>query len=287
VPFIVVTDIFLTPSAAMADLVLPAATHFEFDDIGHFGLPHGFILARPKLTEPPGEAWSDLRILNELGKALGLQEYFWKDEKDLLEAVLAPAGLDYRGFREQGILWAVREYRSYLRHGFKTTTKKVELYSNTLKEMGLDPLPSYHDPLVAGGLSDDFPFLLTSAKNSVFFHSANRQLSVLRRVSKEPVCEVAPEAAETLGVQDGDWVWISTRRGRILQRVHLTPGLDPRVVSASYGWWFPERGTEDLSGWQESNLNVLTSIDGPYDPLVASLNLRCIPCSLEKAERMG
>ncbi len=54
--FLIVSEIFLTPTAQLADILLPAATHFEFDDIGHFGLPHGFILARPKVVEPLGNA---------------------------------------------------------------------------------------------------------------------------------------------------------------------------------------------------------------------------------------
>ncbi|MDI7260004.1 MAG: molybdopterin-dependent oxidoreductase [Thermodesulfobacteriota bacterium] len=77
--FLAISEIFLTPTAQMADIVLPAATNFEFDDIGHFGLPHGFILARPKIVEPPGESWPDSKILNELGKRLGLGQYFWNN----------------------------------------------------------------------------------------------------------------------------------------------------------------------------------------------------------------
>ena len=285
VEFLAVADIFLTPTAAMADLVLPAATNFEFDDIGNYGLPKGFLLARPKLVEPPGDAWPDLRILNELGKGLGLGEFFWKDESELVDAVLAPAGLDYPAFRSQGVLFGKKQYRSYLKGGFKTPTTKVELHSRALEDRGLDPLPSFTDPLGAtGGPSVEFPYLLTSAKNPVYFHSAYRQLPSLRKISPEPLVEIAPETAETLGVQDGDWVRIRTARGRIRQRVRLVEGLDPRVVSAAYGWWFPERAGEDLFGWMEANLNVLTSMEPPHDPLVASVNLRGIPCAIEKAE---
>jgi anaerobic selenocysteine-containing dehydrogenase len=288
VPFIAVADLFLTPTAAMADLVLPVATHFEFDDIGHYGLPHGFLLARPKLVNPPGESWSDLKILNELGKALNLRDYFWEDEGEMLEDVLAPSGFDYWTFREQGILWGKRRYRAYLEHGFKTPSKKVELYSRALEKVGLDPLPSYSGPTAAcGGESEDFPLILTSAKSPVFFHSGNRQLPSLRKISKEPVVEIAPETAEPLGIFEGDWVCIHTDHGSIRQRAHLTPGLDPRVVSATHGWWFPEDGYANLFGWKEANLNVLTSGNPPYNPLVASVNLRCIPCSLEKVARMS
>lgn len=285
VKFLAVADLFMTPTAAMADLVLPVATNFEFDDIGHFGLPHGYLLARPKLVEPLGEAWADIRILNELAKALGLEEHFWEDEAEILDQVLAPSGLDYQAFKEKRVLLAEKQYRSYLDRGFKTPSGKVEFYAKRLEDMGLDPLPSYADLLDAsGGLSEDFPFLLTSAKDPVYFHSAYRQLASLRKISSEPVVAVAPETAERLHIAEGDWVWIRTSKGKIRQRAHLSAGMDPRVISASYGWWFPERGPEDLFGWAESNLNILTHADPPYNPLVASLNLRGIPCNLERIE---
>jgi anaerobic selenocysteine-containing dehydrogenase len=283
--FLAVADLFLTPTAAMADLVLPSATNFEFDDIGNYGLPKNFLLARPKLVEPPGEAWSDMRILNELGKALGLGEFFWRDEAEILDAVLKPAGLDYRAFAERGVLFEERRYRSFQKGGFKTSSGKVELRSGFLEERGLDPLPSFTDPLGGSGrLSREYPYVLTSAKNPVYFHSAYRQLPSLRKISPEPVVEVSPDTAAELRVRDGDWVWIRTPQGRIRQRARLLEGLDPRVICAAYGWWFPEQSAESLFGWEESNLNILTSME-PCNPLVASVNLRAIPCAVEKAKK--
>ena len=68
--FIAIADLFMTPTAAMADIVLPVASQFEFNDIGHYGLGHGYILARPKVVDPPEECWPDMKILNELGKLI-------------------------------------------------------------------------------------------------------------------------------------------------------------------------------------------------------------------------
>jgi anaerobic selenocysteine-containing dehydrogenase len=283
VGFLAVADLFMTPTAAMADLVLPAATNFEYDDIGHYGMVQGMLLARPKLVEPPGEAWSDLRILNELGKALGLGEHFWGDESEMLEAVLAPSGLDYRAFCEKGVLMGERRYRSYLEGGFKTPSGKVELLSSQLQGMGLDPLPGYTDQIPGPDWAGEgYPFVMTSAKDPVFFHSGYRQIGSLRKISKDPEVEMAPEAARRLGIEEGEWVRIRTPKGEIRQRARLVPGMDPRVVSVAYGWWFPERGPVDLFGWRESNINVLTSMEPPYNPVVGSVNLRAIPCALEK-----
>jgi len=282
VPFLAVAELMMTPTALLADLVLPAATNFEYDDIGHYGLPHGFLVARPKIVDPPGEAWPDIRILNELAKILGFRASFWEDEREILDAVLEPAGMDYEAFKKRGVLRGPREFLRYGKEGFRTPSGKVEIYSSRLEARGLDPLPNYRDPLEPwGGLCKEFPLILTSAKDPVFFHSAGRRLPMLRKVSASPRVELAPELARSLSLGEGEWVWIVTPTGRIRQRVHLSPGMDPRVVSASYGWWFPERGEASLFGWNESNLNLLTDFGRGVDPLVGSTNLRCLPCRLE------
>lgn len=283
--FLAVAEIFMTPTALLADLVLPSATHLEFDDLGNFGLPKSFLLARPKVVDPPGDAWPDIRILNELGKALGMGDLFWEDEAQLLDEVLAPSGLTYREFKERLVLWGSPRYHTYQQGGFKTPSGKVELRCEQLAQRGLDPLPGFIEPLgdrVAP--SKEFPFLLTSAKDPVYFHSAYRQIPSLRKISPDPVVEISPEAASLAGLAEGEWVRIRTSRGTIRQRVRLVEGLDPRVVCAAYGWWFPEAGAESLLGWEESNLNILTSGDPPFDPLLASVNLRGIPCSLERIQ---
>lgn len=102
--FLAVSEVFLTPTAQMADLVLPAATHFEFDDIGHYGFPHGYVLARPKIVDPPAECWPDAKILNELGKRLGYAEFFWESVRACLDEIVKPAGIPYDDFVKIGML---------------------------------------------------------------------------------------------------------------------------------------------------------------------------------------
>ena len=286
--FLSVAEIFPTPTALLADVVLPAATHFEFDDIGHYGLPHGFILCRPKIVEPPGECWPDLKILNELGKRLGYDPYFWKDTGACLDAVLAPSGMSYETFKRAGILKGNWVYRGYKERGFSTPSGKVELYSAQLKQLGYDPLPSYRElpesPYSTPELFEQFPLIFTSAKDPFFFHSSGRNLRSLRKHSAEPVVLLHPETASAMQIDDGTWVNIETRRGTIRQKARLAPDIDPRVVVLSYGWWFPERDDLELLGWKESNVNILTSSDPPYDPALGSTHLRGVPCRIRKSE---
>lgn len=281
--FLAVAEIFLTPTAQLADLVLPAACHFEFDDIGHYGLRHGFVLARAKIVEPPGECWPDSKILNELGKRLGYGQFFWEDIRACLDKIVKPSGMTYDDFVNVGMLKGRWEPRGFESKGFKTHSKKVEIYCQRLKDWGYDPLPTYRekingrDPLAP---SDEFPLILTSSKDPFSFHSANRNLPSLRRLSPDPKVIVHPDTAQRFGLNEEEWGFIGTSRGTIRQKVNLSADLDPRVVVASAGWWFPERKDLELSGWKESNLNILTSNDSPYDPAIGTPILRGIPCRI-------
>ena len=285
--FLAVSEIFLTPTAQLADIVLPAATHFEFDDIGHFGLPHGFILARPKIIEPLGECWPDSKILNELGKRLGYAQYFWNDMRECLDEILKPAGMTYDDFKSIGILKGKWEYKGYENKGFNTPSRKVEIYSQQLREWGYDPLPQYQElpesPYSTPELFKEYPLIFTSAKDPFYFHSSYRNIPSLRKLSPEPIVLIHPKTASHLGIDDGDWISIETKRGMIRQKAKLNTEIDPRVVILSFGWWFPERKDLELSGWKESNLNILTDNDPPYDPAIGSTSLRAVPCRVYKS----
>lgn len=286
--FLAVSEIFLTPTAQMADILLPAATHFEFDDIGHFGLPHGFILARPKIVEPLGECWPDSKILNELGKHLGYAQSFWNEMRECLDDILKPAGMTYDDFKNIGILKGAWEYRGYEKKGFHTPSGKVDIYSQQLKTWGYHPLPVFTDhPDTLDSspeLLKDYPLIFTSAKDPHFFHSAYRNVPSLRKLSPEPIALIHPDTALPLGIHEGDWVAIETKRGTIRQKARLNSEIDPRVVILSFGWWFPERKDLELCGWKESNLNILTSNDPPYEPAIGSTSLRAVPCRIYKSQ---
>ncbi len=255
--FFAVTDIFMTPTACLADLVLPAATQFEFNDVGHLGLGHGVILARPKVVEPPGECWPDIKILNEMGKRLTPKEYWFEDYESLAEVLLEPSGLNYEQFVEKGFLKGEARFRKHESRGFKTPTGKVELFLSKAEKYGLAPMPLY------SGLPEqddpDYPLVLTSSKSPYYLHSSYRWVDKLRRLSDKPEVEMHPETASGLGISQGDQVVIETKQGTVTQTARLTRRIHPRVVNASYGWWFPETGADEQFGWKRSNFNMLTT----------------------------
>ena len=281
--FLSVADLVMTPSAELADIVLPVTSFLEVDDVV-FSPPR--IKVRRRVVEPIGECWPDRKIMNELAKRLGLGRYFWNDVEESLDVRLKPAGCTFAELKKIGTIKASRVYRNYEKSGFNTPSGKAEIYSSLLEEWGHDPLPTYREPpetpRSAPELSEEYPLILTSCHSPFYYHSADRHLSTLRCLESEPCMEIHPKTAVQLGIRDGDLVYIETQRGRIQQRATITEGIDPRVVNVRYAWWFPEQGIETLHGWRESNINILTDSAPPYNPEVGSTNLRGILCRVYK-----
>jgi anaerobic selenocysteine-containing dehydrogenase len=276
----------MTPTAALADIILPVGSYLEYDAVRQMSFLPMPVQIVQKVIQI-GECWSDCKILIELAKKLGLQEYFWNDEEELNNAILKPAGLTFEEFRKIGIFTGSKQYRLHEKEGFKTPSGKVEIYSSQLKEWGFDPLPIWRElpetPFSTPKLMEEYPLVFTSYKPLPWSHSQFRQIASTRSLHPEPVINIHPETAAKLGIKEGDMVYIETKRGRIKQRATFADWLDRRVVVVDDGWWFPEKGPSELYGWAESNINILTDHKPPYSPEMGSTNLRGILCKVFKA----
>jgi anaerobic selenocysteine-containing dehydrogenase len=286
--FLAVIDFFLTPTAELADIFLPAATWLEQNYVGDFWKRHGYVVARQKAVEIE-ECWQDHKIFQELGKRMGQEEYWWDTVEDALDYMLEPSGLTWDEFKEVGYLKGEMEYRKYVEKGFSTPTGKVELYSTVLEKWGRDPLPRYTEipesPVSRPDLLDRYPYILNAGlRIPTYFHSANRSLPWLREIRPDPIVEIHPETAKKHGIEERQWVYIESPRGRIRQRAKLNDGIDPRVVVAEHGWWFPEVEGPG-HGWDVANVNVLTdnALD-TLDPVMGATNLRVLLCNISPCE---
>jgi anaerobic selenocysteine-containing dehydrogenase len=277
--YLVVSDIFMTPTASFADIVLPAATQFEFNDIGHWGMGHGFILARPKVVDPPEDCWPDIKILNELGKALTSSEYWYDDYEELIEEVVKPSGLTYKAFADKGYLEGEVVYEKHVSSGFKTPSGKVELALSQAEKYKLPALPRFGGPQEES--DPEYPLVLTSSKSRYYLHSSYRWVDRLRKQRPHPKTEIHPDTAADHGIQEGDEVIIETRCGAITQVAHLTETIHPSVINAAYGWWFPEGTAESQYDWQKSNFNMLTSME-KLGKAFGTPNLKGIGCKIRK-----
>lgn len=255
--FCAVSEVVMTPTAQLADLVLPAATSPEFNDIGHYGLGHGLVLARPKVFDPPGHCWPDMKILNELGKMLTPENLWFSDHEDLLDHLLEPAGLDFQDLVRHGVLKGEKAFQIHERTSFKTRSGLVELQLAQADRLGQPPYPEWDGP--PEDPDPNYPLLLTTAKSRVFLHSSYRWVPSLRKRHPSPRCLIHPETAASLGITDNAPVRIETRSGAMTQVAHLTDRIRPDVVQADYGWWFPEAEAAALFQWDLANYNLLTS----------------------------
>lgn len=299
--FFVHADLFMNPTAEMADIVLPVASSFERE-----ALKIGFEVSaeaqslvqfRPPVVEPRGEARSDTEIVFDLAVRLGLGAHFWDGN---IEAAyrhqLAPTGVSLEALRQQpgGIrLNLETPYRRFAREkngapqGFNTPTRKIELYSETLLDRGYPALPAYEEPLVSPfsrpDLAERYPLILTCAKNNLFCESQHRALPSLRRRAIDPEVEMHPIAAAERGIHPGDWVQLETLEGSVRARARLNDTLRPNVVSGQHGWWqsCPEIGAPgyDPFSAEGSNFNLIIGNDA-IDPVSGSVPHRAYLCQI-------
>ncbi len=287
--FMVCADLFMTPTAELADIILPAAAWPELDQIA--GLPTraaNVVLAQQKVVQI-GECKSDEEIFVELARRMNLDCCREPVEDVLDEQLEAGIGMKFSDLKKIGFFKIPFRYQKFRENGFKTPTGKIELYSTRFQEMGYDPLPSYEEPpespVSTPDIAKDFPLVLTTGgRIPFFFNSEHRQLKRLRKARPDPLAEVHPDTAKQMGIKDGDWMWIETRRGKIRQKAKIWNGIDPRVIHVEHGWWFPEKPAPEYGVW-ESNANLLTSNLPPYDPQMGTYHLRGLLCRVEKAEK--
>jgi anaerobic selenocysteine-containing dehydrogenase len=238
----VVMDYYLTPSAALADYVFPAASTVERTELW---LTPSFCLACPKGIGPLYERRDDYQFWRGLAVRLGQAEHWpWQTVEEVWDYRLAPAGLTFEELLARNGLFGKREYQRYERFGFGTPSGKVELRSSTFEALGCAPVPVYREPAESpAGDSDlalEYPLvLITGSRFMPMYHSEQRHLAAARAEMPDPRLSLHPDTAAALGLAEGTWAWVVTPQGRIRLRTHLTTALDPRMADVQHGWWFP------------------------------------------------
>jgi anaerobic selenocysteine-containing dehydrogenase len=297
--FFVQADLFMTPTAELADIVLPVTTPFESEAL-KIGFEYSqdaqsLVQLRQPLVPPRGEARSDLQIVFDLATRLGLGRHFWDgDIEAAFRHQLAPSGITLEELRANpaGVrVPLTTRYRKYADTGFDTPSRKVELYSATLAAHGYAPLPTFEEPLTSPrsrpDLADRFPLVLSCAKTLFFCETQHRQIAALRKSAPDPHVELHPSAAATRGISAGDWVSLDTPRGSVRARAKLNANLDPGVVFGEHGWWdaCDELGLPGYPpyGAGSANLNLVLS-QTPSDPISGSSPLRASVCDVSPLE---
>lgn len=274
---IVYVDLFMTPtSMALADYFLPACTYAERN-----GLRVGDGAQRAetinKAIEPLGESRSDMQICLDIGKRISPEAWPWDTVEDMYSNILAETGHTFEEMQELAPGYPPFEYHMHEKGllradgnvGFDTATGRIELWCSMYNNLGLDPLPSYEEPvpspLSTPELCEEYPLVLTTgARLWGMFHSEHRQIPRMRALHPEPLVYVNPKTAADFGVKDGDWVWVENHLGRCKRVVKETPIVNERTASTDHAWWHPEAPGELEAGlydlWDLTVENLL-----PYD----------------------
>jgi anaerobic selenocysteine-containing dehydrogenase len=282
-------DLFMTPTAALADIVLPVASCFERE-----ALKIGFEISveaqslvqyRQAVVPPPGEARPDSDIVFALADRLGLGAQFWNGDVDAAHrAQLAPSGVTLDALRAAPEGLRVPLQTRHRKHadpdaqgnvrGFATPSRKVELWSETFLDHGYAALPDFVEPQVGPATRPDlaarFPLVLTCAKPTLFCQTQHRALPSLRRRAGEPEIELHPAAAAARGILAGSWVSVETPAGGMRARARLNDQLDPRVVIGEHGWWqgCADLGARGYDPFSDAGANFNRTIDATIrDPI--------------------
>jgi anaerobic selenocysteine-containing dehydrogenase len=280
---LVVHDLFMTETAELAHYVLPACSHLEKWGVAYtYNVCHcvPYLLLRKRAIEPLHESWSEWRFLTELGKKLGLQEYFpWNSEEELVAFELEPSGLTFDSLLHDHPEGAYYQEKTYgtKENSFTTPTRRIEIYSEALEKAGHDPLPTYLEPekspqgLRWEEFRDRYPLILsTGNRNFYYTHSQHRRVQNLKEKNPDPQAELGPKTAETFSIKDGNTIIVETDRGQVKMKASVSDRVAEGVVLVPHGW----------PG--QANVNLLTDAQC-REPIMGYPQMKSLLCTVRRA----
>jgi anaerobic selenocysteine-containing dehydrogenase len=244
--FTVVHEQVMTDTARYADLVLPATTSMEHEDV-YRSFGHFYLQLTAPVVPPIGEARSNWEVCGLLARALGVAEaHYARPPAAVIRELLARGddtvrGITYEQLREAGSvrLNLPRPYMPFAA-GAPTDSGRVELYSERLAARGLPPLPTW-TPLREGpaneALGARYRLQCIVPPNRFFLNSSFSQSELLRRRQGPPTVMLAPSDAEARGVTDGDEVRVESARGSATFTARVTDATRPGVAVIEGIWW--------------------------------------------------
>jgi len=292
--FLACIDRQLTADAAYADIVLPAATYYEIESYMAYD---SIFRIREKVIEPVGEARNDFLILSELAQRLGYGHLFPQTEEEVLSRVLRGSGFTPEDVRAAGgtvqIPTVMMQYKKWekglLRKdgkpGFETPSGKFEIASSILEEHGYDALPIYTEPgegpLSQPELAQRYPLVFNSgARANVDLHTLHHSIPVLSKEWPVPTVMINALDAEKRGIENGDFVCIETKRGKVGMYAFVTEEIVQGAIEANA----TGGGAIGPKAWRNANINELTDLHR-YDPISGFPVYKALLCDVVKAAK--
>jgi formate dehydrogenase alpha subunit len=262
VQFLIVQDIFMNETAEYADVILPAACFAETD--GTFTNTERRIQPVRKAVDPPGEAREDWWITGEIARRMGYDmgyrstEEIWEEIRALTPSM---AGITYKRIAHQGLQWPCTD------HDHSGT---CYLYCNNVFPCGKAVFKPAEWKPPAECPDEEYPFVLTTGRRLWQYHTGTqtRKSQGFNEICPEELIEVNPEDAGKLDIQDGDYVFVFSRRGRLKVRVWVTDRVPAGVCFMTFHF-------------SEACANVVTN--NAFDPVAGTAEYKACAVRLEKA----
>ena len=278
--FLVVIDLFMTRTAELADVILPAAGCFEKTQLNRAATRNNPIILQNQVIEPVGQSWPDWKIVFELGRRIGLeQEFPWPTVEAAIDEQLAPVGVTVEQLRQnpEGVRVEGLRHEKYRQEGFATPSGKFEFFSRRLQESGFAGVP-YEDGFPENVISfserqEEFPLIGISGRRDIrFTNSQYRTIPVLLKNEEGCVVDIHPVDAASQQIKDGDLLQITTPKGTITMSARVSSLVHPGSIRIAWGWgdYNPD--------W---NLNTLTD-DDTRNPITGTPGQRTFMCRVEK-----
>jgi anaerobic dimethyl sulfoxide reductase subunit A len=270
IEFMVVHEHFLTPTARYADVVLPATTFWERNDI-HTSWNGGghYVIFMKQAIAPVGGCRNDLDVCTDLARRLGIPGYNDKaSDLDWLRELTAGTEVDdFEAFRSHGVarlpapadaVAFASSVRDPVAHPFQTPSGRIEIYSTTIAAnpdvYGLGAIPAIPTWIPPYAPDPRHPLMLISPKSRARTHSIHDNQEILSRADRQDVW-LHPRDAAARGIVDGQPVRVFNARGGTRLPAKVTERIAPGVVAVKEGAWFtPDDGGDDVRGC----VNVLT-----------------------------
>jgi anaerobic dimethyl sulfoxide reductase subunit A len=265
--FVVSHEIFMTPTARWCDVIFPAATPLEKEDIGIPWQGH-YLLYKPQIAQPAGEARNDYDALCALANRMGFGEEFseGRSAADWISQFIKESDVpDEDAFRRSGIYWPADPERSGLsdfaadpeRFPLGTPSGKVEIASERyLQETGAPAIPTWQ----ASPTDARYPLQLITPKSAHRTHSQGSNIPEIRRKEEHALQMHAQDAAQR-GIAQGDSVRLFNGEGSARVSAHLSEDITPGVVCLLEGIWFElDADGADRAG----SANMFTSTQGTH-----------------------
>ncbi|MEJ2248510.1 MAG: molybdopterin-dependent oxidoreductase [Candidatus Lokiarchaeota archaeon] len=281
--FIVQTELFMTPTAKYADLILPVCSFLEFSDF----LPHPYpyVQLQQKVINPLYESKSDATIISELAEKLGYGEYFEGGEEALIKLIM-----DHPSLNEYSIQ-KLKKGAMYLREipegtefplTFSTPTGKIEIYAENLVE-NEEALPVYLEPIESPVSEDkkyEYPLCYIQGHSRFRTHSMFANVNSLNQFYPNPYIEINPNDAALRSIKSEDKVSVTSKRYETILKAKVTNAVRPGVVNIHEGWW--------ISEFEKGSVNHLThDLINPvqnkvYEP---NMNMNDVAVKIAKVRR--